>query len=98
VDKAAEGANTVFRVARVADDEEVQRFMDLSGACVVWVKDPTKLRVQELATGTDTVIREVPREECCRSLRTWLPTNKHFLPGDERADMERLVREACGGG
>lgn len=95
MERQDQSVTAVFRVVRATDGQEIQRFIDLIGACVLWVKSPTKLRVEELATGSNTAIREVPREECCRSLRRWSATNKHFVSADERADMEQLVREAC---
>jgi len=95
VERQDQSVTTVFRVVRVNDGHEIERFMDLIRACVSWVKDPTKLRVEELVAGTNIPTREVPREECCRSLRRWLPTNKHFVSAGERADMEQLVRQVC---
>jgi len=95
MERQEQSVTTVFRVVRVTDGQEIERFVDLIDACVLWAKNPTKLRVEELAAGSNTAIREVPREECCGSLRRWLPTNKHFLSAGERADMEQLVREAC---
>jgi hypothetical protein len=87
----------MFRVVRAAGGQEIQRYLDLEGACVRWVKDPRSLSVQELATGSNTPSRKVGPQECCAALRRWLPQNKHFVSEDERRDMEQFIREACGG-
>ncbi len=86
--------NTIFRVVRASDQQEIQRFIDLQSACVCWVKDHGKLRVEELEAGTSVAKRLVPPQECCQTLRTWVRNNKHFRPG-ERADMEQFIHHAC---
>ena len=86
----------VFRVVNIADQKEMNRFVDLVGACVLWVKNPRNLRVEALEAGSSTATREVSRSECCSALRQWLPQNKHFVSEDERADMKELIDEACG--
>jgi hypothetical protein len=85
----------LFRIVRIADEQEIQRYIDLQSACVSWVKEPHNLRVDELPTGTATQVREVPPDERCEALRRWFRENKHFTSGGERKDMENLIRAAC---
>ena len=84
----------VFRVVRVSDELEIDRSVDLVGACVKWVKNPNQLRVEQLEVGSRTATRVVPRVECCDALRHWLPASKHTSEG-ERADMAKFIQEAC---
>jgi len=86
----------VFRVVRVSDQHEIDRSIDLVGACVKWVKNPNQLRVEQLEAGSTTATRVVPRVECCDALRQWLPASKHTSEG-ERADMAQFIQEACSG-
>ena len=86
----------LFRVVRTADNQELQRYLDLEAACVHWVKDWRNLRIEELPTGTATEIRQVTADECCSALRRWLPANKRFVSADERNDMARIIDNACG--
>jgi hypothetical protein len=58
------------------------------------VKYPNERRVEEMAVGTNDVIRRVALDECCSTLRKWLPENK-FLSEAERAEMTVLIEEAC---
>ena len=85
----------LFRVIRIPDNQEIQRYIDLQSACVAWMKEPRNLRVEELPTGTATQIREVTADECCDALRRWFRENRHFTSDDERKDIENLIREAC---
>lgn len=86
---------SVYRVVQLISGQEMNRFTELIDACVLWVKYPGERRVEEVAVGTNDVIRRVSRNECCSTLREWLPANK-FLSKDERADMTVLIEEACG--
>lgn len=86
---------SVYRVVEVKSEQEMNRFMNLVDACVLWVKYPGERRVEEVAVGTNDVISRVSPNECCSALRKWLPENK-FLSKDERADMAVLIEEACG--
>jgi hypothetical protein len=86
---------SVYRVVQTKDGQEMNRFVNLVDACVLWVKYPREQRVEEMAVGTNDVIRRVSPSECCSALRKWLPENK-FLSKDERADMTFLIEEACG--
>ncbi len=97
VDSAArrDCMSDVFRVVRISDGQEVVRFTDLVGACVKWVKDSKKLRIEQLPAGGTVAQRVVPATECCAALKEWLPINPHFFSNDERKDMEALIREAC---
>jgi hypothetical protein len=85
----------LFRIVRIADEQEIRRYIDLQSACVSWVKDPQNLRVDELPTGTVTQVREVPADERCEALLRWFRDNKHFTSDSERKDMEILIRAAC---
>jgi hypothetical protein len=85
----------LFRIVRIADEQEIQRYIDLQSACVSWVKEPHNLRVDELPTGTATQVREVTADERCEALRRWLRENKHLTSDGERKDMENLIRAAC---
>lgn len=87
--------STVFRVVVIADRHEVLRSPSLFVACARWVKDPDRRRVEELTAGTETVVREVSRNQCCEVLREWIPKDKN-LSADERADLEQCLREAFG--
>lgn len=87
--------DTVYRVVQIQSGQEMNRFINLADACVLWVKNPNEHRVEEVATGTNDVVMRVSRSECCSTLRKWLPENK-FLSKDERADMTVLIEEACG--
>ena len=87
--------DAVYRVVEVKSGKEMNRFTNLVDACVLWVKYPRERRVEEMAVGTNDVIRRVTPDECCSALRKWLPENK-FLSRDERADMAVLIEEACG--
>jgi len=89
--------SSIFRVVNISDRKEVHRSIDLVGSCVVWVKNPKKLRVEQLPTGGTVAEREVPASECCSALKAWLPTNRHFISDEERKDMAELIREACEG-
>ena len=80
----------LFRAVRIADSQEIQRYIDLQSACVSWVKEPRNLRVEKLPTGTATQIRGVTADECCEALRRWFRENKHFTSDDERKDMGTL--------
>ena len=84
----------VFTIVRIADGQEVHRFVDLIGACVAWVKNPKELRVERVPAGGVAPGEQVSANECCAALREWLLTNKRLLP-DERADMKRLIEAAC---
>jgi hypothetical protein len=84
----------VYRVVEVRSGQEMNRFTNLADACVLWVKYPGERQVHEVAVGTNDVIRRVSPNECCSTLRKWLPENK-FLSKDERADMAVLIEEAC---
>jgi hypothetical protein len=86
---------SVYRVVQVKSGQEMNRFVTLVDACVLWVKYPGERRVEEVATGTNDVIRRVSPKECCSTLRKWLPENK-FVSKDERADMTVLIEDACG--
>ena len=86
---------SVYRVVQVKTGQELNRFPNLIDACVLWVKYPSERRIEEMAVGTDEVIRRVLPSECCSALRKWLPENK-FLSSDERADMTVLIEEVCG--
>ncbi len=85
----------VYRVVEVKSGQEMSRFTNLVDACVLWVKYSRERRVEEMAVGTNDVIRRVSPAECCSALRKWLPENK-FLSKDERADIAVLIEEACG--
>jgi hypothetical protein len=85
----------VFRVVRISDGQEVHRCGDLVGACVNWVKDFNKLRVEQLPAGSTVASRIVSATECCAALKDWLPVNPHFTSDDERKDMAALIRGAC---
>ncbi len=87
--------DSVYRVVQVKSGQEMNRFPNLIDACVLWVKYPREQRVEEMAVGTNDVIRCVSPSECCSALRKWLPENK-FLSKDERAGMTVLIEEACG--
>ncbi len=87
--------DSVYRVVQVKSGQEMNRFTNLADACVLWVKYPNERQVEEVAVGTNDVIRRVSRNECCSTLREWLPENK-FLSKDEWADMTALIEEACG--
>ncbi len=86
-----------FRIVTVQGNQEVKRFVDLIGACVAWVRDPKKLRVERVPVGSIGPGVEITSAECCSVLRQWLPTNKHFTSDDERKDMAVLIQEACEG-
>jgi hypothetical protein len=85
----------VFRVVRSDDQQEIHRSIDLIGACVQWVRNPKKLRVEQLPAGSTTTGRVVSSTECCSALQEWLPKNKNFVSDAERNDMAELIREAC---
>jgi len=85
---------SVYRVVTL-DGNEILRSLDLFVVCARWVKDPDRQRVEEMQVGTNTVLREVARKECCATLRSGLPGNKH-LHATERTDLEDAVRKACG--
>jgi hypothetical protein len=85
---------SVYRVVQVKGGQELNRFTKLADACVMWVKYPGEQRIEQVAVGTNDVIRRVSPNECCSALRNWLPKNK-FLSKDERADMAVLIEEAC---
>jgi len=87
--------DSVYRVVQVKSGQETNRFTNLADACVLWVKHPSERQVEEVAVGTNDVIRRVSPNECCSTLREWLPGNK-FLSKDQRADMAVLIEEACG--
>lgn len=76
----------VYRVVEIKNGQEMNRFMNLADAGVFWVKYPGERRVEKVAVGTNDVVRRVSPDECCSTLREWLPANK-FLSKDERADM-----------
>ena len=86
----------VYRVVQISDGKEMHRSIDLIGACVVWVKNPKQLRVEQLPAGSGIPTREVPPKECCSALRAWLPTSSHLRPS-ERDDMKTFIDEACSG-
>jgi hypothetical protein len=86
---------SVYRVVQLTGGQEMNRFPSLIDACVLWVKYPRERRVEEMAVGTNDVIRRVSPSECCSALCKWLPKNKS-LSTDERADMTVLIEEACG--
>jgi hypothetical protein len=89
-------ANEVFRVVRLSDGHELNRFIDLVGACVLWIKNQKTLRVEVLPVGSNTALREIPATECCAALRQWFPQNKNFVNEGERRDMEQWIKEGCG--
>jgi hypothetical protein len=55
----------VFSVVHSKHDREVQRFTDLTQACVLWVKYPSEHTVKELRAGANEVVDELRNEECC---------------------------------
>jgi hypothetical protein len=63
----------VYRVVEVISGQEMNRFTNLVDACVLWVKYSRERRVEEMAVGTNDVIRRVSPTECCAALRKWLP-------------------------
>lgn len=87
--------DSVYRVVEVKSGREMNRFVNLIDACVLWVKYPGERRVEEVAVGTNDVVGRVSPHECCSALREWLPKNE-FLSNDERTDMTALIEEACG--
>jgi hypothetical protein len=76
--------DSVYRVVEIKGGQEMERFVNLVDACGLWVKYPNERRVEEVAVGTNDVIRRVSRNECCSALREWLPKNK-FLSIKRRA-------------
>jgi len=87
--------SSVYRVVQAKGGQEINRFINLVDACVLWVKYPGERQVEEVGVGTNDVVRRVSHSECCDALRNWLSENK-FLSKDERADMAVLIEEACG--
>ena len=85
---------SVYRVVQIKSGQEMNRFIDLDQACVLWVKYPGERQVEEVASGTNEVVKSISADECCRVLRKWLAENKH-LREVERSDMTQLIREAC---
>jgi hypothetical protein len=86
---------SVYRVVQLTSGQEMNRFTNLTDACVLWVKYPGDCRVEEVAVGTNDILRRVSPSECCSALRKWLPKNA-FLSKDERADMTVLIEQAWG--
>lgn len=86
--------SSVYRVVQIKDGREMNRFVDIAQACVLWVKYPDERRVEEMAPGTDNVLRTATPEECCSILRKWLRENKQ-LRDVEREDMTQFINEAC---
>ena len=84
----------VYRVIELGGGQAMNRFITLVEACVLWVKYPEERRVEELISGTNDVVRRVPRTECCSTLREWFRQNR-FLSESERADLAVLIEEAC---
>ena len=85
---------SVYRVVQIKSGQEMNRFMDLDQACVLWVKYPGERQVEEVASGTNEVVKSISADECCRVLRKWLAENKQ-LREVERSDMTQLINEAC---
>jgi hypothetical protein len=88
---------SVFRVVNISNDQEIGRHIDLVGACVKRVKHPNQLRVEECEAGSFLAKRVISRQECCDTLRRWLPLNPHFVDDAEREDMASWIDEACSG-
>ncbi len=86
--------DSVYRVVQIESGQEMNRFIDLDQACVLWVKYPGQRAVEEVTTGTNDIVNRVSPDECCRVLRKWLAENKQ-LREVERSDMTQLINEAC---
>lgn len=87
--------DSVYRVVQIESGQEMNRFIDLDQACVLWVKYPGERQVEEVATGTNDVVKHISADDCCRVLRKWLAENKQ-LREVERSDMTQLINESCG--
>ena len=85
---------SVYRVVQIKSSQEMNRFIDLDQACVLWVKYPGEHQVEEVTSGTNDGIKHISADECCRVLRNWLAENKQ-LREVERSDMTQLINEAC---
>jgi hypothetical protein len=86
--------DSVYRVVQNKSGQEMNRFVDLDQACVLWVKYPGERQVEEVTSGTNDVVKRISADECCRVLLKWLAANKQ-LREVERSDMTQLINEAC---
>ena len=59
---------SVYRVVQIKGGEEMNRFIDLDQACVLWVKYPGERKVEEVATGTNDVVNHVSRRRVLPAL------------------------------